>query len=266
MPSFDHGNLTIHYSERGDPAGPPVVLIHGLLWSSRMMRRIADYLPDHRMLLIDLRGHGPSSRPTAAEFYSWDTLASDVIALLDHLEIDRAVIGGLSLGANVTLAAGNTWPDRVAGMIVEMPVLDRGAPFARPVFGGLANVLATTAPVLGPVTRRVAGLPMPKSIPDLAALRDVLALEPKSSAALLRGLLADQLFLADLDATRLTMPTLVIGHRGDPLHVLDDARDLVALLPDARLDVRHTIADYRVRPGLLAKVLLEFLERVPARA
>jgi hypothetical protein len=60
------------------------------------------------------------------------------------------------------------------------------------------------------------------------------------------------------------MPTLVIGHRGDPLHVLADARQLVELLPDARLDVRHSIADYRLQPGRLAALLSDFLADVRA--
>lgn len=262
---FDHGDLRIHYSERGDPDGPPVVMIHGLLWSARMMQRIAERLPDHRVLLIDLRGHGQSSKPTDPMFYSWDTLGSDVVSLLDHLDIDQAVVGGLSLGANVTLATANTWPQRVSAMIVEMPVLDRAAPFARPVFGALAHVLDTAAPALTPVTAAAAKVPMPRSIPELAALRDVLSLQPRSGAALVYGLLDDQLFLEDLDPAVLTMPTLVIGHKGDPLHPLDDARDLVGLLPDARLDVRHTIADYRIRTDLLADLLTDFLTCVPVR-
>jgi len=261
VPSFDHGDLRIHFSERGDPKGTPLVLIHGLLWSSRMLRRLAAYLPHHRVLLVDVRGHGESSKPTDSASYSWDLLASDVIGLLDHLHLDRAVVGGLSLGANVTLATANAHPDRVAGMVVEMPVLDRSEPFARPVFGALASVLDAGAPILGPFAAGIAHAPLPRQFPELAAVRDVLALHPKSGAALVRGLLADRLFLEDLHADRLTMPALVIGHRNDPLHALQDARALVELLPDAELDVRHTIADYRVQPKALADLLITFLAR-----
>lgn len=263
MPFFEHDGLRLHYSERGDPEGSPFVMIHGLLWSSRMLRRLAASLPDHRSLLIDLRGHGTSSRPRDPARYSWERLGSDVVALLDHLGIEQAAVGGLSLGANVTLATANAHPDRVGAMIVEMPVLDRAETFGRRVFGALAGTLDATAPVLGPLTRAVAGIPLPASVPELASVRDVLSLEPRSGAALLRGLLDDQLFLHDLDPTRLTMPTLVIGHKGDPLHVLQDAEDLVALLPRAELDVRHSIADYRVRPGLLATRITGFLAGVP---
>ena len=261
VPFFDNAGVRIHFSERGDTDGQPLVLIHGLLLSSRMMRRLASYLPEQRVLLIDVRGHGASDKPTDAAAYSWSSLASDVIGLLDHLGLERAVVGGLSLGANVTLATGNEAPERVAGMIVEMPVLDGSEWAARPVFGALATMLDVGAPVLGPFGRAVSHLPLPGHVPELALVRDVLSLRPKSGAALVHGLLADELLLDDLDVPRLTMPTLVIGHGGDPLHALDDARALAALLPDAQLDVRHTIADYRVKPQQLARLLGDFLAR-----
>jgi pimeloyl-ACP methyl ester carboxylesterase len=262
VPRFTHDGLDLHYSERGDPDGPPVVLVHGLLWSSRMFRRVAAQLADHRVLLIDVRGHLPSDRPTDPAAYSWATLAGDVVGLLDHLGLERAVVGGLSLGANVALAAGNEHADRVAGLVVEMPVLDRSEPFARRVFTALAATLDTVAPVLGPVGRAVPGVPVPRGIPELAAVRDVLSLDPRAGAALIRGLLDDQLLLGDLRPDVLTMPTLVIGHRSDPLHALADARALVELLPDARLVERHSILDYRVLAAAYGRELDRFLREI----
>ena len=262
MPTFDHDGLTLHYSERGDPDGTPFVMVHGLLWSSRMLRRIAELLPDHRVLLLDVRGHGTSSRPVEVEAYSWSSLAGDVVALLDHLGLERAVVGGLSLGANVTLAVARDHPDRVLAMVPEMPVLDRAEAFARPVFGALAQALERGGPLLGPLGSAVGRLPMPGSVPELAAVRDVLSVEPEAGAALVRGLLADDLVFATLGAEQMPMPALVIGHRGDPLHVLEDARQLVDELPDARIDERWSIADYRIRPDLLADLLVGFLREV----
>jgi pimeloyl-ACP methyl ester carboxylesterase len=262
VPVFDDSGITLHYSERGDAEGPAFVMLHGLLWSSRMLRRIAGRLPHHRILLLDLRGHGPSSRPTDPEAYSWSSLAGDVVALLDHLDIDRAVVGGLSLGANVTLAMAHEHPERVAAMVPEMPVLDRAEGFARPVFGAVATTLAYTAPALGPLGAAVDHFPLPGSVPELAAVRDVFAAEPRSGAALLRGLLDDDLTFEQLDVAAMTMPTLVIGHRWDPLHVLEDAQQLVDELPDARLEQRWTMLDFRLRPDLLADLLTRFLRDV----
>jgi pimeloyl-ACP methyl ester carboxylesterase len=263
MPELVHDGLRLHYAERGDREGRPVVLIHGLLWSARMMERLASLLPDHRMVLIDLRGHGRSDRPTDEARYRWSTLASDVVALLDELALERAVVGGLSLGANVTLATADAHPDRVEAMVVEMPVLDRAEPAARRVFGGLARSLETGSPLLGPFARAVNGLPVPRRPAEIAALRDVIGADPVAAAALVRGLLSDSLLFADLHPDRLTMPTLVIGHARDPIHVLDDARQLAAVLPNARLIERSSIADYRVRPDLLAGELEAFLASLP---
>src|SRR5258708_23151764 len=122
MPTFSRAfgrtRIDLHYSERGDHAGRPIVLTHGLLWSSRMMEGLASRLPDQRVLLLDLHGHGKSSRPTDPSAYTWASLAGDVIALLNHLEVDEAVVGGLSLGANVTLAVAHRHPERVTAMLV----------------------------------------------------------------------------------------------------------------------------------------------------
>ena len=69
--------------------------------------------PDHPPGWIDPLGHGRSDRPSEMAEYSIESLASDAIALLDHLDVDEAVIGGTSLGANVTLEIAHAAPRRV---------------------------------------------------------------------------------------------------------------------------------------------------------
>lgn len=259
MPMFERDGIELHYSERGEPDGLPIVMIHGLMWSSRMFSRLADMLPGYRVLLLDVRGHGKSSRPVEASDYSWSLLADDVIALLDHLGLERAVVGGLSLGANVTLAVAMNHPDRVCGLVPEMPVLDRAEPFGRPVFNTLAEVMDGSRHLLAPVGCVVGKIPVPRSIPEIAAIRDVGAIQPRSTSALLRGILADDLRMERIAPEQIEVPALVIGHRGDPLHVLEDARELARRMPNARLVERWTILDYRVRPDLLVDELVEFL-------
>ncbi len=263
MPWFQRDDLDLHYAERGDPAGEPVVLLHGLLWSARMLDRLAGHLADRRLLLLDLHGHGPSTRPTDPARYAWHELAADVVALLDHLGLDRAVVGGLSLGANVTLATAVRSPERVRAMIIEMPVLSRGHDIGERAFGALARFYRGTAPVLTPVARGVGRIPLPR-VPELVAVRDVLSADPRAAAALLQGLLTDEPVPED-DATlaRLTMPALVIGHGGDPLHALEDARELAERLPAGELLEARSLIDYRIRTGVLARHLRAFLDRLP---
>ncbi|MBV8692654.1 MAG: alpha/beta fold hydrolase [Actinobacteria bacterium] len=269
MPTFSRAfgqtRLQLHFAERGASDGMPVVLTHGLLWSSRMMEGLAARLPDQRVLLLDLHGHGKSDRPTDPSAYTWASLAGDVIALLDHLEIDQAVIGGLSLGANVTLAAGQRHPERVKAMIVEMPVLRRGEPFGRPAFGAMAGAYEAGGRSMTALAGLVRKLPLPRGVPELAALRDVAGAEPAVAVAVLRGLLAEDL-IPDDSATiaRMHMPALVIGHRRDPVHVLDDARDLARRLPKGELVEASSIAEFRLHPERLAAHVRHFLERLPA--
>jgi pimeloyl-ACP methyl ester carboxylesterase len=269
MPTFSRAfgqtRLDLHYGERGDPTGRPLVLTHGLLWSSRMMEALAARLPDQRVLLLDLHGHGKSARPADASAYTWASLAGDVVALLNHLEIDQAVVGGLSLGANVTLAVAQRHPERLSAMIVEMPVLRRGEPVGRPAFSAMAGAYAAGETVMTSAARLVRRLPLPRGVPQLAALRDVAGADPKVAVAVLRGLLADDLIAED-DATiaRMRMPALVIGHRHDPVHVLEDARDLARRLPRGELVEASSIAEFRLHPERLAAHVRHFLERLPA--
>ncbi|HZQ27867.1 MAG TPA: alpha/beta hydrolase [Acidimicrobiales bacterium] len=267
MPTFTRDDLRLHYAERGDPDGPPVVLVHGLLFSYRLMERVAGFLTGHRVLLLDLHGHGRSSKPTDPSRYSWAELAADITGLLDALDIDQAVVGGLSLGANATLAFARDNPDRCRALIFEMPVLMRGHRFAQPAFTGLAGVYTKGRRVLRPVARAVNRLPLPKNLPELAALRDMAGQDPSVAAAVIHGLLSEPPLAADAETLAgLTMPALVIGHARDPLHVLDDARDLAAELPHAHLVETSSIAHYRLHPAELAAELQAFLDALPGAA
>lgn len=260
MPTFLRGDLELHYAERGRRDGRPVVLMHGLLWSSRMLERVAALLPDERVLLLDLHGHGKSSKPTDPAAYTWAELTADVFALLDHVGADRAVVGGLSLGANAALAAAHAQPDRIAGLVLEMPVLLRGHRFGRPAFGSLAALYAGAGVALAPAARLLGRLPVPRRLPEAAALRDVASVHPGVGRAILRGLLDEPPIPEDAESlARLTMPALVIGHRNDPLHVLEDARDLAARLPNATLVESSSILDFRIRVQVLAGHLRRFL-------
>lgn len=260
MPQVDNGDVSLWYSERGDPGGPPVVLLHGLFFSRRLFERLAVRLPSYRLLLLDLRGHGRSSRPVEADAYTWPRMASDVSALLDHLAIERAVVGGLSLGANVTLAFACESAERLAGAIVEMPVLEGGRPQAERTFRPLAAALDAGGALLRPATRAVGPLRRAR-LPELAAAADLLSLEPRAGAAMLRTLLADRRPVLDgvdaLAANR--VPTLVIAHRLDSLHPVADATYVADRVPGSKLVTVSSIVELRLRADRYASVVGAFL-------
>src|SRR5687768_17554434 len=113
----------LSYAEYGE--GPrTIVLLHGLLLSKRMHGPLAEDLAErgNRVITLDLLGHGRSDRPTEMWNYGMPFFARQVVALLDHLGIDEAVLLGTSLGANVALETAVLAPDRLRGMVVEMPV------------------------------------------------------------------------------------------------------------------------------------------------
>lgn len=230
-----------------------------------MLERVAALLPDERVVLLDLHGHGKSDKPTDSGRYTWPELAADVVGLLDHLGVERAVVGGLSLGANVALATAHEHPGRMDALVLEMPVLLRGHRVGRPAFSALAAVYTGAAPVLAPASRLLARLPAPRGrFPEAAAVRDVASMDPRVARAILTGLLAEPAVAEDeASLARLTMPALVIGHRNDPLHALADARDLAARLPNGTLVEASSIAEYRLRPMALAAHLRQFLATVP---
>ncbi|HEX7165928.1 MAG TPA: alpha/beta fold hydrolase [Acidimicrobiales bacterium] len=260
MPSLSNGDVSLWYAERGDPAGPPVVLLHGLFFSRRLFERLARRLPGYRLLLLDLRGHGRSSRPVEGDAYAWRAMASDVTALLDELAIERAVVGGLSLGANVTLAFAADHADRLDGALIEMPVLDVGRPQAERTFRPLAAAFDVVGAATAPIARAVRPLRRSR-VPEVAAAADLLSLEPVAGAAMLRTLLEDRQPVIDgVDAlASAKVPTLVIAHRLDALHPVADAKYIVDRVPNARLVVVSSIVELRLRGGRYADVVVRFL-------
>ena len=136
------------YDEYGE-GDRVVVLMPGLLFSRKMHRPLAEALEErgHRVLCLDLLGHGDSDRPPEMSNYAMSIFGRQAIALLDHAGVDRAVIGGTSLGANATLEAAAAAPDRVRGMLIEMPVLDNALLGCAIAFTPLLVGLTFGAPV-----------------------------------------------------------------------------------------------------------------------
>lgn len=129
MPQFEHDGITINYEDAGDPEAPAVVLLHGFTsdlrsWSPVLGELTADY----RALAVDLRGHGFSSAPEDLDSYSIESLAGDVAALLDHLEVDVCALVGSSFGGMVALQFAVTWAEKLAGLVLS----DTSAAFDHP--------------------------------------------------------------------------------------------------------------------------------------
>ncbi|MGH2734408.1 MAG: alpha/beta fold hydrolase, partial [Actinomycetota bacterium] len=99
MAHFSYDGFKIFYEQRGRREGAaqrPTVLIHGLLLSRLHHNHLADALAQrgNRVVLIDLLGHGESDKPAHARHYTMEIFGRQVVALMDHLDINEAVIAG----------------------------------------------------------------------------------------------------------------------------------------------------------------------------
>ncbi len=111
--SFDSSGVRIRYVDKG--TGHPIVLLHGkgnnldAAWIRTGV--LANLAKDHRVIAMDLRGHGKSGKPHDPEAYG-EEMGRDVVRLLDHLQIRRAHILGYSMGGGVNAKLLTTHPDR----------------------------------------------------------------------------------------------------------------------------------------------------------
>jgi pimeloyl-ACP methyl ester carboxylesterase len=239
-----------------------VLLLPGLLFSRKMHRPLAETLAErgHRVLCLDLLGHGDSDRPPEMGNYSMATFGRQAIALLDHVEVKQAVIGGTSLGANATLEAVAAAPERVRGLLIEMPVLDNALLGCALAFTPLLVGLTFGAPVTRLLARGARVAPRVGSLlPDM--LLDWVSQDPKPSASVLQGLFFGRVAPPSDERKAIEQPTLVIGHYRDPVHPFSDSDMLVRELPNARLVQASSVLELRLTPERLTGEIVKFVER-----
>jgi pimeloyl-ACP methyl ester carboxylesterase len=134
MPSFHHGAVEIAYLDEGE--GEPILLVHGFAstknvnwvyptWVSELKRS------GRRVIAFDNRGHGESSKLYDAGDYEIAAMASDIAALMDHLNIERADMMGYSLGSRMTAVLARKQPQRIRSAIfggIGIGLIEGGGP------------------------------------------------------------------------------------------------------------------------------------------
>jgi len=115
MPSIERNGVPIFFDDVG--SGPPLVLGHSILCSGEMwMYQVPRFAERYRVINIDQRGHGRSVPATGP--YELRDMVEDAIAVLDHLDIERAAWAGLSMGGMVAMHAAISYPDRVSSILL----------------------------------------------------------------------------------------------------------------------------------------------------
>lgn len=263
MSYFDYEGFKLAYETSGGALTRPVVIVHGLLLPRLHHKLLAKALTEqgHDVILIDLLGHGESDRPADARYYSMELFGRQVVALLDHLDVPEAVIGGTSLGANVTLEVAVHAPDRVRALWLEMPVLERAAPAAALIFTPLSLAFMQLATPISWVAKRASSIPRGAAL-YLDVLLEVLSQEPKPSAAVLNGLLTGRIAPHPSDREKIEAPAFVIGHHRDLLHPFSDAETVSRELRNAELVEAESFMELRFPPNRLSRNLGSFLDRV----
>jgi pimeloyl-ACP methyl ester carboxylesterase len=258
---FSYQGRRLHYREYGEGARA-TVLLHGLLLSQRMHVPLARALAARggRVVTLDLYGHGRSDRPPDMWRYGMGFFARDVVALLDHLELDEAVVGGTSLGANTTLEVASAAPERLRGMVLEMPVLDNALLACAVAFTPLMVALTAGEPLMQGLSRLTRLIPESRTPWAANLVLDTFRQAPAPSAAVLQGIFSGRTAPHRSERRTFTTPALVIGHHRDPVHPFSDAGLLAEELPNARLLEASSIVELRVAPERLTDEIAEFIE------
>lgn len=221
MTEFTHGPIRLHYEVHGQ--GRPVVLLHGGTVSFK--HNYADFgwiqafnAAGFQVIGLDLRGHGKSAKPHEAEAYGIENLASDVIALLDHLKLQSSCIVGYSLGTVITLHLLKNHAHRV----------ERAALVATGdgLIGHPPHTFALLLPALAEVLRRTE---YPRDLPKhLAAYWNFVVATQGDALALSALSQANYPHLPPEQAASIVVPTQVVSGQHDK--VLGRGEKLAAAL------------------------------------
>lgn len=260
---FFHDGHRIEFTEYGG-GDRVVVLVHGQLMPRSMHQPLARRLAmaGNHVVTVDLLGHGRSDRPEDPTIYSMTAFAHQVVGLLDHLEVERAVVGGTSLGANVALEVAVEAPERVQGLVIEMPVLDNALEAGIVAFAPLLFV-GRIAPFLVSGVRALTRA-IPRGVVPfwIGVGLDTCNQRPAAMAAAVHGIFFGRIAPSSAQRSRIEAPAFVVGHPRDPIHPAADAAMLAEELPDSEFVEARSIVEWRARPDRITDKAIAFLDRV----
>ena len=242
---------------------PTLVLLHGGGPDHHMFLPLAELLSDlHTVVMPDVRGYGRSVCRDPKR-HTWDQYADDVVALLDHLGMEHATIGGAGLGATITMRCAIAHAPRVrAAILISVEDIEDDAAKAREIEfmdafavrvrsegieAGWAPILNDLAPLIGALVRDA----IPRSDPESIA----------AAAAIGR----DRSFRSVRELSAITVPTLIFAG-SDWRHPPALALELARLLPQGRLVEANPGNDLRGAADLAAAVspaIRTFLDALP---
>jgi pimeloyl-ACP methyl ester carboxylesterase len=238
----ERGGVSLSLSDTGE--GIPVVLLHGLTASRRyvVMGSKALERSGHRVIAYDARGHGRSSPAPDRTAYTYEDLGEDLLAVLDDLGIERAVLAGASMGAHTALWLALRGSERVAGLVVITPAyepdanddpkrLERWDALADGLeHGGIDGFLAAYDIAAVPERWR-------ETVVEVIRQRFALHQHLGAVADALRAVPRSRPFGSLDELNRISVPTIVVASddEADPGHPRDVGEAYADAIPGARL-------------------------------
>jgi pimeloyl-ACP methyl ester carboxylesterase len=234
---------SLAYISMGDPAGAPVVLIHGYTDNARDWVPLVPYLSPHfRLILVDIRGHGRSGKPECC--YTRFDFAYDIKLLLDALGVGQADLVGHSLGSVIAQTFAESWPERTRRVVlISSSAGPRPGAAAAGALSGYLNQIRELKDPIDPDSPFMMGWwssPTPVD-PDFLRRqrRDSAAIPARVWQAVLEQGLDPMFASGELqqDLPKLTAPTLLIWGSKDPLITEDLRQTLREGLPHAQVKI-----------------------------
>lgn len=265
MTSVDSSGVRIAFSEQGTGSG--LILAHSFLCSGEMWHPQVDELASSRRVInVDLRGHGRSG-PTRTPFDLYDMVA-DLVTVLDHLGVERAVWGGLSIGGMIALRAALTVPERVSGLVLLDTHAGSETFFKRIKYRlmGAGSRLLGIRLFLPPILRLMFGRTTLRANRALVEQwrEKIAAVDLPSILCALEALVRRDSVTDRLAEIR--VPTLVVVGEEDRSLPVPYSREIASRIPGARLVVIPHAGHLSCleQPQPVTAVIRKFLDEIPS--
>jgi pimeloyl-ACP methyl ester carboxylesterase len=239
MPLFEHDGLNFHYRDKG--SGTPFVFQHGLGGDVNQILGLFRPPPGFRLVTFDCRAHGETQPVGDPEKISIAAFANDLRALMDYLQIQSAIVGGISMGAAVAQHFVIRFPDRVLGLVLSRPAwVDRPHPENVAVFSQIAQLIRQNGAKRGRemFIQTEQYRDIRRAFPDTANSLLTQFNHPRAGETVIKlERIPNDAPNRDLsELSRIRVPTLVLANRMDPVHPFEYGQTLARAISNAEFN------------------------------
>ena len=234
MPTFNRDGLSFNFEISG--AGIPFIFSHGLGGNLAHMQDLIGPMEGVRVILYDNRGHGKTTGPLDRTKLNFESLADDMAAVLDHVGVERAVVGGVSMGSGISIAFWRRYPERVRALVLSRPAwLNSPFPPNLAILREMAKLIDAMGleAALPKIEESETFVDLRRRFPEAAgALRQNLENARDSSVAMTFAMILASVPFKDFgELAGIRAATLVLANHDDPIHPFELAERLAEGIP-----------------------------------